>query len=289
MSSPPQDPSVVLCHATGFCGAVLRPLAEHAGLVHYAAPDLRGHGDAPLAPDDDLSWSGWADDALASLDTHIGAQGSSTRPGAFGFGHSGGGAALLLAEHKQPGTFRGLYLYEPVVMPPEIATEISAAIAAAAESNDPSESNRLSGNAARRRAVFPSREAAFENYAGKPPMDVFDPAALHAYVECGFADLSDGSVTLKCKPENEARMYAMAPNSGAWDALARVQCPVVIARGRDGTGLPADMADRIATAIPAATVARFDHLGHFGPMEAPGELGAAFRHFIDRCLAGSKG
>ena len=55
-----------------------------------------------------MEWDGFADDVLAVVD-------------AWGVddlvavGHSKGGAALLLAEQRRPGTFAALFCYEPVV------------------------------------------------------------------------------------------------------------------------------------------------------------------------------
>ena len=51
-----------------------------------------------------------ADDVLAVQDA-LGLR------GCLGCGHSLGGCALLLAEAKRPGSFRALYVYEPVVAP----------------------------------------------------------------------------------------------------------------------------------------------------------------------------
>ena len=113
----------------------------------------------------------------------------------FGVGHSAGAAALLMAEAARPGTFRALYLWEPVVMPvdPPMGPQ----------------DNPLTEGALKRRAVFPSREDAYANYASKPPFSQLHPDALRAYVDHGFADLPDGQVTLKCKPEDEALIYRM--------------------------------------------------------------------------------
>ena len=58
----------------------------------------------------DLRWQRMAEDALAVQDA-LGLRGG------FGVGHSLGGAALLLAEATRPGSFRALYLFEPVVAP----------------------------------------------------------------------------------------------------------------------------------------------------------------------------
>ena len=55
--------------------------------------------------------------------------------------------------------------------------------------------------------MFGSRDEAYENFAGKPPLNVLAPDALRAYVDHGFADQPDGTVRLKCRGENEARIY----------------------------------------------------------------------------------
>jgi pimeloyl-ACP methyl ester carboxylesterase len=254
---------VLLAHATGFHGCVWQPLASHLHHRHAYAPDLRGHGDSTSPADGNFAWDGFADDVLAVVD-------ALDLQGVDAIGHSKGGAALLLAEQRRPTTFRSLYLYEPVVIPPHIAAMAPGA-------------NPLSEGARRRRAVFPSRDAAFDNFAGKPPFDVLDPAALRAYVDHGFEDQPDGTVRLKCAPEHEAEVYQMGSRHGAYDHLASVACPVTIARGGDNTGFgPAAFADVIAQALPHGRLEVFDDLGHFGPLERPAEVAAAIERSWSR-------
>ena len=90
----------MLLHATGFHGRCWLPLAP-ALTDHFSvwSIDQRGHGSSGKAPDrryDD--WTYFVDDLFAVLDS-LGLEGWR------GVGHSLGGAVLLLAEQRQPGTF----------------------------------------------------------------------------------------------------------------------------------------------------------------------------------------
>jgi pimeloyl-ACP methyl ester carboxylesterase len=258
----PEDcrPPLLLAHATGFHGMVWRPLAAAlADRWHAHAIDFRGHGDSPLPPGLDITWEGFADDVLAAVDALGGGP-------LAAIGHSKGGAALLTADIRRPGTFSALYLYEPIVLPP------------ASEGPAISNENPLAAGAARRRADFPSRAAAIENYASKSPFSRLRADALEAYVEHGFADTDDG-ITLKCRPEVEAATYRAGSALRTWERLGEISCPVTIAAGGDG-GPPAINAPLLAARIPGARLAVHDELGHLGPLEDPDRVAAEARAFF---------
>jgi pimeloyl-ACP methyl ester carboxylesterase len=246
----------LLCHATGFHGWVWSPLA--AGLTGFRrwAPDLRGHGDSTAPEPLTMAWNGFADDVLAVVDA-LGLD----RP--VGIGHSKGGAALLLAEQRRPGTFAGLWLYEPVVFPTVRPVDLP-------------EEHPLAVGALRRRDVFGSVEEAVDHFASKPPFDVLDPAVLRAYVEHGFVRAADG-VALKCRPEVEAQVYRMGVTHDGFAHLGEVRCPTTVARGAVSGFGPAAVAERIAEALPQGRFVEYPDLGHFGPLEAPARLAAAVR------------
>ena len=185
---------VLLCHATGFHGHVWLPTAERLGAAgfHCYSFDERGHGDSGRPADGDFAWTGFATDALAVIEA---AGLGGRRPLAAGW--SCGGALLLLAEQRMPATFRSLYLFEPVVPPIEWSTP---------PFDMPAE-NPLAAGARRRREVFPTRQAAYDNYASKPPLERAAREALRAYVDFGFDDLPDGTVRLKCRGEDEAAIF----------------------------------------------------------------------------------
>ncbi|MBW3615016.1 MAG: alpha/beta hydrolase [Actinobacteria bacterium] len=249
-------PPLLLAHATGFHGRVWCPLAEElSGQFRCVAFDLRGHGDTP-APADGFDWHGFARDALAVVDAA-----GLGRP--FGFGHSAGATALLLAELACPGTFRSLYCYEPVVAPGQPATVPA------------SPGDALAAGARRRRQVFPSRQAAYEHYTAKPPLSALAPSVLRAYVDHGFEDLADGTVRLKCRSENEARSYETGMSHGAWDRLGDITCAVTVACGGLSDSFGPAVAAHQAARLPHGRIEVFEGLGHFGPLEDPAAVAAA--------------
>lgn len=258
-------PDLLLVHATGFCAGVLAPLARDlARSFHCWGLDLRAHGHSERPLDGNLAWSGFALDVLAAVE-HLGLR----RPSAFG--HSCGGASILLAEQARPGTFSSLYCFEPIVFP----------------ADDPVDNvgmdNALSIGALRRRETFPSRADALANFSAKPPFSILDPTALAGYVDCGFElvppeDGGDGSlVRLCCRREDEAAVYAQSFLHDAYAHLGGIDCAVTLACGEetDVFGLP--FLEQYAARLPRSAIRVFAALGHFGPMEGPGQVAESVR------------
>lgn len=268
-----QGSRVFAAHATGFNGLVWRPLARALTAAHVVAPDFRAHGGSPVPPDSDLHWDRFADDVLAGVD----ALGWGEGPRPVGIGHSMGGAALLTAELARPETFAGLWVYEPIIFPPEVRELAS------------SRENPLAVGARRRRPVFASRQEARETYASKPPMNTFDEDALAGYVEAGFVDEPDGSVRLACAPDDEARIYTLASTCTAFERLGAVGCPVVVVRGAMLDASPAGIAAPAAEALVEGRLVVHDELSHFGPMEDPVGLAAEIDAFVNEVTGGAEG
>src|SRR5205085_4992919 len=105
----------------------------------------------------------------------------------------------------------------------------------------------------KRRADFASREEARANYASKPPLGWLDPRVLDGYIDCGLRDLPDGTVTLSCAPENEARTYEMAGSHGAYDRLPEVQCHVSLVCGETTDAIGPEMLALLPEKLPDAT------------------------------------
>lgn len=246
-------PTVLMTHANGFCGRMWQPVArELRSMARLWALDFRGHGDSQSAPDEDYHWDGMADDVLAAVD----ALNPAPR---LAVGHSLGGASILKAEQKRPGTFDRAWVYEPVNVP-KIAVPQEGV-------------NMLASTARMRQEIFDSRQAVYDRYAARPPLSLFDPEVLWAYVDHGFRELPDGTVTMKCPREVEARVFEN-PDYEGFDRMGEVAAKVTVATSADSDP-PALVAPYIADSLPNGTLVRLDHLTHFGPLQDPPQIAAA--------------
>ncbi|GAC1590698.1 MAG: alpha/beta hydrolase [Acidimicrobiales bacterium] len=254
---------ILFAHATGFHAHVWTPVVERLrNEFHCFAFDERGHGASPTPPHDDFDWHRFGDDARATA-------------AAFGLheplvvGHSAGGALLLLAEEEHPKSWAAIWAFEPVI--PEALT------LGAAQSEGPSP---LAAGARKRRAHFDSHDAAYANFASKPPFGHFDPAALDAYVRYGFVDADGGGVTLSCRPEDEAATYDHAPASRAWDRLGELDLPVHVVCGALSTHFSPDVFGHVVERLGRGSLEVLDGLGHFAPFEDPERVATSIRKFF---------
>ncbi len=240
---------LLMSHATGFHGYCYQPLAEAlAPRFHSIGFDYRGHGDTPQPKDVGVDWRRYTDDIEAV---------ALTLPAPLrAFGHSMGGACLMMAAHRRPGLFSHLVIYEPIVFPPaETPTEQGPV--------------QLASGARRRRTTFDSYDAAIANFASKPPLSGFTPAAREAYVRHGFGEGADGRVHLKCLPELEATTFEMSRHQDTWDQLPELDLPVLVVCGLPAPDSPAGYGRAISERLPNGTYVQLDDLDHFGPMTHP--------------------
>jgi len=268
-------PPLMLAHATGFHGRCWAPVAEQlTDRFSVWALDQVGHGSSERPADGRFEWELLAADLLDVIDA-LGGEG--WRIG----GHSLGGGVALLAEAARPGTFESICCYEPVVVPPwaRDADATPRETVQADHGREPAPARTsvsLATLARKRRATFESRSAALANYRSKPPFAEFSPACLELYVEYGFVDNADGSVSLACRPDDEAAVFDMAPASPAWSLLGAIEAPVTVFAGRKGDDPVGSWAESIASRIPQGRFLSFGSLDHFGPMTSPAEVGRAF-------------
>ena len=302
-----QGPILLLLHATGFHGRVLKPLAALLSKdFKCIAVDLPGHGTTAAAT------SVWYDglNLASQLAEVVEAQGLRH---CFCFGHSGGAALALLAEATHPGTFAAMYLYEAVVSTPE---QHRAAKQQAEQQHvsgqEPSSAGRqLAHMAMKRQAVFDSPGHAYGKLGKKLPFSAMHPDVLAEYFKHGLVQVTpakegiqaqqqqeqqqhepvEGSAAsqwvLACTPTAEASWYTMldppvciAPNS--------IHCPVLFAGHVPTPGIHSQLPlanEAVAAMQPKAQYHSFAGLSHFGPLEQPGLVARHVREFLGSCVA----
>lgn len=252
---------LLVSHATGFHGRCYIPLADElATSFQSTAFDYRGHGDTPR-PEGEIDWDRYGDDAVAIATWLV------ERTGApiDAFGHSMGGACLLIAAHRAPALFRRLVVFEPIVLPPGGIGGTPADGAGGFESP-------MVAGARRRRATFASYEAAIANFAAKPPLNAFTPQALDAYVRYGFSESADGQVHLKCSADTEAGTFATGGLHHTWGHLPTITTEVLVVAGVLQPTQPSMVAQSVAERLPNGRFLQRDDLDHFGPMTHPVEI-----------------
>ena len=242
---------LLLSHATGFHGHCYLPVADHLdGRFHSFALDYRGHGDTPRPDDWRVDWTRYGDDA------HAAARAVAPDGGLIGFGHSMGGAALLMAAHRDPELFDLIVAFEPIVFPELYDPKF-----------DPDAPLPIAEAARRRRASFESFEAALANFSSKPPLSLLDPDALRLYVGHGFRPAPEG-VRIVCAPEHEARTFEEGAKHRTWDLLPEISTRVVVIGSGDEAG-PAQVAEAVAGELPNSLYIHQPDANHFGPLVDP--------------------
>ena len=102
------------------------------------------------------------------------------------------------------------------------------------------------------------------------------PEVLWAYLDHGFVELVDGTVTMKCPREVEAVIFEY-PDRSIFPRLGEIAAEVTVATGT-GTDPPAMAAPRIADALPNATLETFEDLTPLRPLPRPAPHSRLHRH-----------
>lgn len=249
----PRAPLVHFAHATGMCAGLYRTLFDRlVGTTNVVASDARGHGATALPADPAVltDWTVYVDDLVALLDTLPPA-----RPLILA-GHSMGATVSLELAARLGARVAAVVLIEPAFVP-----------FAAAVAWTPAFANPMAQQAARRRAVWPSRAAMREAWRGRGVFATWADADLDVYLALGVRDRADGNVELACAPAWEAATFASVSNRLA-AALQSWTGPVTLLHGTERSTVMAADVDVIA-ARPDTIVHRFAGVDHFLPLAEP--------------------
>jgi len=246
------DP-IVLLHATGFLGRIYAPIASALTRIgHVYSYDQRGHGDSSPAPDGQYDWQRTMEDLTAFI-TAMGFR------GVRAFGHSAGATAIGSLACERPDLIARAVLAEPVLFQSPTAPELGW--------RDPFIESTL-----KRKRMFDSVEAMFQNFDRKPPFHTWDKAMLRDYCEFGTRLNAKGKRELKCKPEIEARYYQTSRDFNGLGRIVRAQVPLLVMFGEKSDSLGVTLAELIASKLAKGRVEKVADTGHFMPMEKPSDI-----------------
>lgn len=245
---------LVFSHANGFNArtyrTILGPLASDFRIL---ALDQRGHGltRLPTVLEGRNSWDQVAEDLLAViLALDLG--------GVTLAGHSMGGTSSLMASARCPDRVKALVLFDPVIIPAEL-------VAAAPPGGGASP---LAQGALKRRAEFPTKAAVIEAYTGKGAFRNWSPTMLADYVEDGFRDTAEGTVTLACAPAWEASNFSsQGHDTGA--AFDLSLAPTHILKAETGSTCRIEAREDALMATGRYQIETVPGTTHFLPMERP--------------------
>ena len=262
---------MLFTHGNGLNAGMWATVVPHlAGSFHCFGLDFRGHGasrpaDEAFSVDRELL----VGEVFAAVEELGGAP-------IVAVGHSLGGATLMKAELARPGTFAGLWLFEPVLLPTTFVR--------------PEGPSLLVQASRRRRSVFGSVEEAYERFRAKAPFKDCEAAAVRAYTELGTYPLPSGEVRLSCSGETEARIFEGGQPTDFAD-LAACQCPVVVGVGvsvAPGNDIPPLVAPLVAEALGNGRLEPFAGMTHFAPMENGAAVARSISDHL-RPLSGGRG
>jgi lipase len=211
-----REPTILLCHATGFHARCWDPVVRHLGDRHVVAVDQRSHGRSTKTPIE--HWKVFGEDLAAFI------RGLDLRD-VLGVGHSMGGHAIVDAAAACHDRFERLVLIDPVIAAAGDYAGGGWSLSPPAGALHPT---------AKRKRHFASPQAMIERFADRAPYDVFEADALDAYCTHGLLPAEDGGgFVLACPPELEASVYMTSrTNAAVHDSIAALEIPVLILRAK---------------------------------------------------------
>jgi pimeloyl-ACP methyl ester carboxylesterase len=260
-----RGPLALLHHANGFCKGLWGLVAEALrARWRVVAIDARGHGDSSQPEGADAyAWDQFAEDLLA-VATQL--RRESGAPLALGIGHSFGGTAMIGAAAREGDLFARLLLVDPVIPPPP-------PVLAGRQGH----LDRLVEGALRRRAEWPSRQAAREWCAQRSFFAAWQPEAIELYLLDGMHERADGSLVLKCPGAIEGAVFAGSTELDIFARARHVVTPTLLLWAERGD-FPRAVHEAIAGVMADARVETVA-CGHLVPMERPDAVVEAVERF----------
>ncbi|GAB4531538.1 MAG: alpha/beta hydrolase [Anaerolineales bacterium] len=268
-----QGEQLHFAHANGYPPGAYRPLLQALG-ERYRVYAMDGRPLWPQASHAVLTdWRPLASDLIRFLEDHM-------SPPVVGIGHSVGANATLRAAIYRPDLFRALVLIDPVLFSPLASVWWNLIY----YSGLARQIHPLAQGARRRRRVFDSKQAMFENYRRKRVFRRMDDQALWAYVDAMSTPVPNGNqVVLRYSPEWEERIYitGLRADLEIWRALPKLKLPMLILRGEHTDTFLSGTAKRFQRKAPHTRIVTLPDCTHLLPLERPDEIARQVQEFLD--------
>ena len=243
-------PPMVLLHGLQDCARSWDVLASAMSRdYNVVALDHRGHGDSERAAPDRYRLDDYVEDVKALVEA------LSLRDIVL-VGHSAGGRNAFLYTVRHPETVRALVIVDI----------------------DPDAANPESGSMFRRYHAesdeWGSLDAVIDRLRSRQPNSTDEMLAHQA--RHMTREVPGGKRVWK----RDRRLVEAYERPDLWAEWSRIECPTLIARGRQSNLLTHEVAVRMREAIPRARLAELEGGGHWFYQELPGPFEATVRWFL---------
>ncbi len=249
-------------HANGYPPECYKPLLELLKTQHHVfGMKLRPLWDDANIKDID-DWHPLSDDLLRFLST------GGLAP-AIGIGHSIGGIVTLRAALRDPGKFRALVLFDPVLFVPSFLLMWNLIrMVGLGNKVHP----KIAG-ALKRRRTFDNLEMVFRGYRSRDVFKYMSDESLRAYISGITKQRPGGGFELIYSPEWESHIYLTGLRDfDLWRELPKLKIPTLIIRGAETDTFLENAANLVKKKNPKIQIETLEKSTHILPLEHPQEV-----------------
>lgn len=212
--TPPTGKAVLhILHGNGYCSRMYQPfLAQLLPFFDLFLSDAQGHGDS----DHGGAFVGWNQSAELALQAWLAHKHLFAAVPCYAVGHSFGGVLTALINSKADSPFAAAVLLDPVLFTPAMLTTMRTLDWLGLYKKNP-----MAKKALNRRQHWPDKDSAYSYLHQRGMFKNWQDEALASYIDYALHHSNQG-LTLKCKAEREAEIFASYPKQ-LWQQL-RLPC-----------------------------------------------------------------
>jgi pimeloyl-ACP methyl ester carboxylesterase len=259
-------PLLHFTHGNSYPSGTYRQLLD-ALRQDYDVRSIDMHGHDPAYPVDD-NWQRLVDELIAQVEAY-------GQPVIL-VGHSLGGMLSMMAARQRPDLARCVVMVDsPVVAGWRAFVWRQAKRAGWGARLSPAKFS------SKRRHIFPSRQAAYDHFIGKPLFASWAPGVLDDYLDHGLQPHPEG-VQLRFSRDVESAIYRTLPHTMGAALDGRYPVPIGFIGGRSSAEL-GQAGAKATRQLVGENLVMVDG-GHLFPMEAPQATAQEIKAMIARLL-----